>query len=391
MTTNHGNTAHSHGAVPEAPDAARQSRAARIRSTDPNAYPVIGGREEEWRFTPLDRLRGLDTMELTGPAPELSIQTADGVSVEQVARDDKRIGLGGLPDERIAASAWSSFEKATVLTVGKEVEAVGESSLTFTGSSMEPAASHVVVKAEPFSKAVVVLDYHGSSVLSENVEIVVGDSAELTLVSIQDWDDDAVHMAAHHSSLGRDSKLKHIAITLGGDLVRLTPNATYEAEGGELEMLGVYFADEGQHLEQRLFVDHATPNCTSNVKYKGALQGDGAHTIWVGDVLIRPSALGINTYELNRNLVLTKGARADSVPDLEIETGEIEGAGHASATGRFDEEHLFYLMSRGVPEIEARRLVVRGFFNEVIQQIRVPSIVDRLSVAIEDELARSMQ
>lgn len=391
LTSTQGNTAHSHGAVDDASKKAKQSRAERIRSTDPADYPLIGGREEEWRFTPLDRLRGLDTVQLTGPAPALDSQTAEGVTVEQVGRDDKRIGLGGLPDERIAASAWSAFEKATVLTVGKEVEAAGESQLTFTGSSVEPAASHVVVHAEAFSKSVVVLDYHGSSVLSENVEIVVDDSAELTLVSIQDWDDDAVHVSAHHTALGRDARLKHIVITLGGDLVRLTPNATYSAPGGELEMLGVYFADAGQHLEQRLFVDHGQPNCTSNVKYKGALQGQDAHTIWVGDVLIRPAAQGINTYELNRNLVLSDGARADSVPDLEIETGEIEGAGHASATGRFDEEHLFYLMSRGVPEVEARRLVVRGFFNEVIQQIKVPAIVERLSSAIEDELARSME
>ena len=113
-------------------------------------------------------------------------------------------------------------------------------------------------------------------------------------------------------------------------------------------------------------------NCRSRVTYKGALQGEGAHTVWVGDVLIRADAEGTDTYELNRNLVLTDGARADSVPNLEIETGEIAGAGHASATGRFDDEQLFYLQARGIPEDEARRLVVRGFFAELVQQIGVP-------------------
>jgi Fe-S cluster assembly protein SufD len=127
--------------------------------------------------------------------------------------------------------------------------------------------------------------------------------------------------------------------------------------------------------------------------YKGALQGDpdssrpDAHTVWVGDVLIRANATGTDTFETNRNLVLTDGARADSVPNLEIETGEIIGAGHASATGRFDDEQVFYLRSRGIPEDQARRLIVRGFFGEIISKISVPAIRDRLTGAIEQELA----
>jgi Fe-S cluster assembly protein SufD len=111
----------------------------------------------------------------------------------------------------------------------------------------------------------------------------------------------------------------------------------YDGPGGQAELLGLYFADAGQHLEHRLFVDHNEPKTISNVDYKGALQGEGAHSVWVGDVLIRKAAEGIETYESNRNLVLTDGCRADSVPNLEIETGEIEGAGHASTTGRFDD------------------------------------------------------
>jgi len=127
------------------------------------------------------------------------------------------------------------------------------------------------------------------------------------------------------------------------------------------------------------------------VTYKGALQGESAHTVWVGDVLIRAEAEGTDTYELNRNLVLTDGARADSVPNLEIETGEIVGAGHASATGRFDDEQLFYIQARGIPEDEARRLVVRGFFADVIHQIPVPELRDRLVADIETELTRAAQ
>ena len=216
---------------------------------------------------------------------------------------------------------------------------------------------------------------------------MVGDGAELTVVSVQEWDDDAVHASSQQAKIGRDAKFKHVVVSLGGDLVRSRRRRCFTATGAEVEMYGLYFADAGQHLEQRLLVDHAVPNCKSRVTYKGALQGQDAHTVWVGDVLIRKAAEGTDTYETNRNLILTDGARSDSVPNLEIETGLIEGAGHASATGRFDDEHLFYLMARGIPEKTARRLVVRGFLNEVIQQIKVPALEERLTDAVERELA----
>jgi Fe-S cluster assembly protein SufD len=240
---------------------------------------------------------------------------------------------------------------------------------------------------------VVVIDQRGSGTYADNVEFLVADAARLTVVSIADWADDAVYVSSHHATLGKDAVLRHVAVTLGGDVVRLTARTRFEAQGGDVEMLGLYFADDGQHFESRLLIDHAQPNCRSNVLYKGALQGDpdskrpDAHTVWVGDVLIRAAATGTDTYEANRNLVLTDGARADSVPNLEIETGEIHGAGHASATGRFDDEQLFYLRARGIPEDQARRLVVRGFFGEIIAKIAVPDIRERLTDAIEHELA----
>jgi Fe-S cluster assembly protein SufD len=231
-----------------------------------------------------------------------------------------------------------------------------------------------------------VLDHVGSATYADNVEILVGDNAHLTLVSVNDWDDGAVHVSQQSVKVARDATLKSIVVTLGGDVVRIAPEARFTAPGGNVEMLGLYFADAAQHLEHRLFVDHAVPHCRSNVVYKGALQGEEAHTVWIGDVLIRAEAEGTETFELNRNLVLTDGARADSVPNLEIETGEITGAGHASATGRFDDEQLFYLQSRGIPESEARRLVVRGFFADVINQIGIPEIQERLLAAVEAEL-----
>jgi Fe-S cluster assembly protein SufD len=189
------------------------------------------------------------------------------------------------------------------------------------------------------------------------------------------------------ATLGRDAHLAHFAVTLGGSLVRLSPTVRYAGPGGDAELYGITFADAGQHLEQRLFVDHDTPNCRSRVRYKSALRGDGAHTVWIGDVLIRPEATGTDTYEYNRNLVLTDGAHADSVPNLEILTGEVVGAGHASASGRLEDEHLFYLQARGIPFEEARRLVIRGFFAELTARIGIPELEDRIMQAIEGELA----
>ncbi len=214
----------------------------------------------------------------------------------------------------------------------------------------------------------------------------MGQGATLTLVSNQLWNDEVVHVAQQHAVLEADATLRSVVVSLGGSLVRHTASVEYRGRGGDAELVGVYFADAGQHLEHRLFVDHSVPGCRSDVIYKGALQGDSAHTVWIGDVLIRAAATGTHTYELNRNLVLTDGARADSVPNLEIETGEIEGAGHASATGRFDDEQLFYLMSRGIPESIARRLVVRGFFADAINRIGVPEVAERLLAAVDAEL-----
>ena len=166
----------------------------------------------------------------------------------------------------------------------------------------------------------------------------------------------------------------------------MVPSVRYAGPGGDADLRGIYFADAGQHLEHRLFVDHGERNCRSRVSYKGALQGQDAHAVWIGDVIIRAAATGTDTYEYNRNLVLTDGTRVDSVPNLEILTGEVVGAGHASASGRLEDHHLFYLMARGIPFEDARRLVIRGFFGQLIAQIEVPEVRDRVTDAIEAEL-----
>jgi Fe-S cluster assembly protein SufD len=366
------------------------ARVSAAPSYDVADFPVPHGREEEWRFTPLERLRGLHdgTAEGTGTV-RVEVTAPDGVTTRTADRDDPRIGLAGKPVDRVAAQAFTSFEKATVVTVPKEAVLTEPVRIGLHGEGGTVYA-HQVVEIGAFAEAVVVLDHGGDVTLAANVEFLVGEGAKLTVVSVQDWDDTAVHVAQHTALVGRDATFKSVVVTFGGDLVRLHPRVVYEGPGGEAELLGLYFTDHGQHQEHRLFIDHDTPHCRSNVAYKGALQGRDAHAVWIGDVLIRAAAEGTDTYELNRNLVLTDGARVDSVPNLEIETGEIVGAGHASATGRFEDEQLFYLMSRGIPADEARRLVVRGFFGELVQQIGLADVEERLMAKIDAELEASV-
>jgi Fe-S cluster assembly protein SufD len=374
---------------------AAANKGEQFTSFDVDAFEVPGGRDEIWRFTPLRRLRGLhDGSAHATASAQITVSDRPGVRVETVRRGDQRLGDGGVPADRVAAQAFSSFNSATLVTVARDTQVADPVEVMITGPGAGAVAyGHLQIRVEELADAVVVIDQRGSGTYADNVEFVVDDAARLTVVWIADWADDTVHVSAQHARLGKDAVLRHVAVTLGGDLVRLSATVRFDAPGGDAELLGLYFADDGQHLESRLLVDHAQPDCKSNALYKGALQGDpdssrpDAHTVWIGDVLIRAEATGTDTFEVNRNLVLTDGARADSVPNLEIETGEIVGAGHASATGRFDDEQLFYLRSRGIPEDQARRLVVRGFFNEIIAKIAVPEVRERLTTAIEHELA----
>ncbi len=373
------------GAVETAP----VSRLHEQQSYDPADFPVPSGREEEWRFTPLRRLRGLHSD--LGPGDgKVSVvgDAAPGVTIEFPEHGDPRLGVAYVPADRVSARAFASFGEATVVSVPAGAQSSMPTHLTFRGESAEGAAfGHTLIDVGANARAVVVLEYTGSATYADNVELVVRDGASLVVVSLQSWADDAVHLSHHHAQLGRDARLTHTAVTLGGSVVRLAPSVRYAGPGGDAELRGLYFADAGQHLEHRLFVDHAERNCRSRVSYKGALQGDEAHAVWIGDVIIRAAATGTDTYEYNRNLVLTDGTRVDSVPNLEILTGEVAGAGHASASGRLEDQHLFYLMARGIPADEAKRLVIRGFFGQLIGQIEVPELQDKITAAVEAELA----
>ena len=379
---------HSHGAG--AP-VAHSSRGDRPTSFSLSDIAVPHGREEDWRFTPMRRIEKLfDTQNFESESLGVRIDAPEEVLVEEVARDDQRLGSVLAPGDRTSVVAWNAFTSAQIVTVPKKTELKAPIMIDIDGDELT-RVQHLALRVESQSVATIVMNHRGGGhgALNQTVEIEAGDASDLTIVSIQEWDDEFLHASNHRIAIGRDAKVRHIIVTLGGDLVRICSDTDYRGPGGELTMLGLYFVDSGQHLEHRVFVDHSQPNCYSRVTYKGALQGQDAHSVWIGDCLIREAADGTDTYELNRNLVLSEGAKADSVPNLEIENGEIIGAGHASATGRFDDEQLFYLMSRGIAEADARRLVVRGFFAELIEQIGVPQVQEHLMNAIEKELERA--
>ncbi len=339
---------------------------------------VPSGREEEWRFTPLRRLRGLHALTSESTCTTAVYTGAVVASGSSSASSTFRAA------DRIAVAAQELARETAVIEI--PAEAALDAPFVIGTVTDDVALGRVVVRAGAHSKATVISDRTGSGTLAETIEIQVGDGAALTFVTIADGDRDHVLAGQHHIRLGRDATVHHIAVTLGGDVVRLVTTVEYTAPGGSMDAMGVFFTDAGQHHEHRLFIDHSQPHCSSDVLYKGALQGDDAHAVWIGDVLIRAAATATRTYEMNRNLVLTDGARADSVPNLEIETGDVTSAGHASATGRFDEEQMFYLLARGIPLVEAKRLVVRGFINDIVQRIPSEEIRERLLHRVESRL-----
>ncbi|MBF0815639.1 Fe-S cluster assembly protein SufD [Microbacterium paludicola] len=365
-----------------------QTRSERLRSYEPADFGVPTGREVNWKHTPLNRLKPLlapaavndgVTVEVTGGSEFVGVPLKIG---------DAPRGEFFVPEDLPAAIAWQGAAEALHVRVPREAEVAEPIVIEITGAGADRRADgHFVIEALEHSKATVVLRHAGSAQYAQNVEIIARDGANLTVVTVQQWNDDAIHAAAHQTRVDRDATVRHVVVSFGGGVVRVNPNLELSGAGSNGEMYGLAFSDAGQHLESQVYLHHKGVETVGDVLYKGALQGESARTVWIGDVLIGPDATGTDSYEANRNLVLTNGARADSIPNLEIQTGDIKGAGHASATGRFDDEQLFYLQARGISEEEARRLVVLGFLAETVQKIGVPSLEEELTALIEKELA----
>ena len=362
------------------------ARPARVRSNNPDDFAVPHGREEEWRFTPLRRLHGLHDSAPASGHWNITHSAPAGASVD-VFSDTNDINSRFVASDRASARAFAGRERTIVVTINAEAELAEP--IRVRVDSKGVAFGHVVVRSGAHSRAMVIVDYAGTAQAAVNVETVVGDGAELTYVEVHDQESAAVHLGELRTFVGRDAHFRGASIMIGGDVVRLLPKVEYDGPGGSAELLGVLLAGPGQHHEARTFIDHSTPHCTSDVAYKAVLHGAGAHTVWVGDVYVRHTATDIDTYELNRNLLLDDGPRADSVPNLELETGQVRRAGHASVTGKLDADQLFYLQSRGITEVEARHLVVRGFFADIVGRIGDDPLAERVAQAVEQALAET--
>ena len=362
------------------------------RSFDVGAFPAPDRKQDEWRYTPIERIS--EFFEPFTPSGETVIEVsmvdgsplADGVTLSQEKKGERLSGTVSKPNDRVSAVEWNSGDTVTVLELSGDIAEPVLVKVHGTGSDLD--SFHLVIKADDRAHADVVVEHDGDARLAEGVEITTGKDSHISTTFIQEWGRDAKHVGNHRIHVGEGASLRHSVVTLSGDVVRIRMDQDFGGEQGDLNMLGIYFVDPGEHIEHRTMVVHNHPDCKSRVVYKGALDGKGAHSTWVGNALIQPTAPGTDSYELNRNLVLTPGAIADSEPNLEIENGNIIGAGHASSVGRFDDEELFYLQSRGIPETEARKLVVRGFFGELVEEIGIPAISEHLMNVIDRRLAR---
>ncbi len=386
-------------------------------------FPALTGREEEWRFT---RPRDLA---LEGPEPQpagrpeaveppaapdgrlahLSFLDGlpgigahgleeQGVVVAELGRAleehealvrDRLYGLIGFGDKPGALNA-ARWEGGLLVYVPRGVEAeLPVESLLYATGELGRVFGRTLVVVEEGAKATVIdrftsPDLSGPVHVSSVCELYVGPRAELEHVSIVDWGAGVRHHLMLRARVDRDARARSVLISLGGDVLRAEPTMVCAGQGADARALGLYFASGEQHFEHRVVARHEAPQAYSNLLYKGAIQ-DHAHTVFYGNLIVPPGAPGTDAYQTNRNLVLSEGARADTIPFLEIETAEVK-CSHAGAVGRVDDEHLFYLQSRGVPRDVAKRLIVYGFFQEVLEQIRLEELRAELDEAVAEKI-----
>lgn len=404
-----------------APAWAEQAR----RAADENlsSLPALTGREEAWRFTPpadlallgdepaavatapapagraapseraafLDLVDGAPSAPSLGDLPEgvIVAELGDALGEHEGLVRERLYGLVGF-DDRPGALNAARWDGGTFVYVprGVEVTLPVEAVLTATGATGRVVGRTLVVVEE--GARATVIDRYGSPDFgapvnaSTVVELYVGQGAELEHVSVIDWGAGVRHHALLRARVDRDARARSVVVTLGGDVVRAEPTMVCAGPGSDARALGLYFAGGDQHFEHRVVARHEAPQAYSNLLYKGAIQ-DQAHTVFFGNLVVPPGAPGTDAYQTNRNLVLNDGARADTIPFLEIETAEVK-CSHAGAVGRVDDEHLFYLRSRGVPEAAAKRLIVMGFLQEVLEQVSLAELRAELEGAVREKL-----
>jgi len=251
---------------------------------------------------------------------------------------------------------------------------------------------HTLVVADE-SAEVTVLDRFGSPhipgaghFVDAVIELLVGDNARVRYLSVQEHGPQTWQVALQRAHVGRDASLHSAAVALGGDYARLRSESLLDGDSGESDLTAVYFGDRSQMLDFRTLQDQDAPNTRSDLLFKGAVE-DHAHSVYSGLIRLRPAARKAVASQTNRNLVLTEGAGAESIPNLEIESNDVK-CSHASAVGPIDEDQLYYLESRGVPPEDAERLIVLGFFDDVLERLPLPTLVRALRRTVIEKIER---
>jgi Fe-S cluster assembly protein SufD len=293
-------------------------------------------------------------------------------------------GTGADEDRTIAANdaAWTA---GILVHVPAELEINDPIGIHVHVSEPGAHLPRVLIVVERHAKATIYLEHTSDegvdALVDEVVEVVAGDGSEVQLATLQGWANQVQHLSLQKVQAHRDATVRTLSITTGGATVRLRPETDLVGPGAEVRPLGVYFADDGQWFDLQPYVRHIAPQASSDVLFKGALQGR-SQTVFRGNVFVHRDAVGTATDENNKSLILTEGAHADSTPFLEIECADIT-AGHGSATGQIDARHLFYLESRGIRRDDALRLIVFGFFREVLTEFDLPGLEQAALAVIE--------
>ncbi len=255
-------------------------------------------------------------------------------------------------------------------------------------SAMSPGQSdfgHALIVLEEGAEATVLAetassDHAAAGLHCGAVEILVGPGARLRYVNLQNWGSGVWHFAHQKALVGRDAKLQWTIGALGSRLAKVNQHVALVGEGAHAQVNGVMFTDGTQHLSYHTLQHHEMPNCTSNLLYKGALQGD-SRIVWRGMIKVDRDAQKTDGYQRDDNLILSESARADSIPGLEIEADDVK-CSHGATAGRVDDEQVFYAQARGLTRKEAIRMIVSGFFQQVFDRIAVESVRDALGDAI---------
>jgi Fe-S cluster assembly protein SufD len=372
------------------------------------ALPLPTTKDEHWRFTDL---AGFDPDAWTGngaaePAGARSLLELDVGAVAQVGEGGihvegapEGVRFEALPEdhellyslvgweEKFAAHNAAMWKHGLLVYVPRGVVVEKPFYVRIMNASEGGSLFwRLLVVAEPESRFALIEEYTSlspelASYSNAAVEIVVRDGARVEYVSVQNLSRSTWHFASHHARVDRDAELDWVAAGLGSAKGKIRIQNDLAGPGATSRVTGAYFADGSQHLDYDTFQEHVAPNTTSDFAFKGVLR-DRARTVWRGMIRVEEGAQKTNAYQENRNLLLSKTAHADSIPGLEILANDVRCT-HGATLGQVDREQLFYLMSRGLSRAEAERLIVRGFFQGVLDRIDLEPVRDALARALE--------